>query len=72
MSYNKKKTTMSEKNHEIFDKKAFEADVNRGVIVKDLMKKYNVSQYCVIKTKRDLGLLDIRYSNKNKKIVKSI
>lgn len=72
MGYNKKRTNMSEKNSEIFDKKAFEADVNRGVIVKDLMKKYNVSQYCVIKTKRDLGLLDIRYSNKNKKLVKSI
>lgn len=72
MSYNKRKNTMSEKNHEIFDKKAFEEDVHRGVIVKDLMKKYNVSQYCVIKTKRDLGLLDIRYSNKNKKIVKSV
>ena len=72
MTYNRKDTTISEKNHEIFDKKAFAEDVHRGVIVKDLMKKYNVSQYCVIKTKRDLGLLDIRYSNKNKKIAKTI
>lgn len=69
---NKNKVVMSEKNHEIFAKEAFKADVQRGVIVKDLMKKYNVSQYCVIKTKKELNLLDIRYSNKNKKVVKSI
>lgn len=67
-----KKRNISDKNHEIVDKEKFIKDVNRGVIVKDLMKEYNVTQYCVMKTKKELGLLDIRYSNKNKKIVKSI
>ena len=71
MAYYKNRN-ISDKNHEIVDKEKFIEDVNRGVIVKDLMKKYNVTQYCVMKTKRELGLLDIRYSNKNKKIVKSI
>lgn len=66
------KSIISTKNSEIFDKEEFKKDVLRGVIVKDLMKKYNVSQYCVIKTKKDLNLLDIRYSNKNRKIVKSV
>ena len=67
-----KKNIISTKNSEIYDKEEFERDVLRGVIVKDLMEKYNVSQYCVIKTKRDLNLLDIRYSNKNRKITKSV
>lgn len=71
MAYYKKRN-ISDKNHEIVDREKFIEDVNRGVIVKDLMKKYNVTQYCVMKTKKELGLLDIRYSNKNKKIVKSI
>lgn len=66
------KSIISTKNSEIFDKEEFKKDVLRGVIVKDLMKKYNVSQYCVMKTKKDLNLLDIRYSNKNRKIVKSV
>lgn len=67
-----KKTYNSDKNHEIVDTKQFIEDVNRGVIVKDLMKKYNVSQYCVMKTKKELGLLDISYSHKNRKISKTI
>lgn len=71
MAYYKKRN-ISDKNHEIVDREKFIEDVKRGVIVKDLMKKYNVTQYCVMKTKKELGLLDIRYSNKNKKIVKSI
>ena len=64
--------TLNERNHEIVNKEEFIHDVNRGVIVKDLMKKYNVTQYCVMKTKKELGLLDISYSNKNRKIQKSI
>ena len=71
MAYYKKRTN-SDKNHEIVDTEKFIKDVNRGVIVKDLMKKYNVTQYCVMKTKKELGLLDIRYSNKNKKITKTV
>ena len=63
---------LNEKNHEIVNKEEFINDVNRGVIVKDLMKKYNVTQYCVMKTKKELGLLDISYSNKNRKVQKSI
>lgn len=66
------KHIISTKNDEIYNKLEFEKDVNRGVIVKDLMKKYNVSQYCVMKTKRDLNLLDIRYSEKNRRIAKSV
>lgn len=68
----RKSNALNEKNHEIVDKEGFINDVNRGVIVKDLMKKYNVTQYCVMKTKKELGLLDISYSNKNRKVQKSI
>ena len=68
----RRSNTLNEKNHEIVNKEAFINDVNRGVIVKDLMKRYNVTQYCVMKTKKELGLLDISYSNKNRKVKKSI
>lgn len=71
MAYARRKH-ISDKNNEILNKEKFIQDVNRGVIVKDLMKEYNVTQYCVMKTKKELGLLDIRYSNKNKKISKTI
>lgn len=71
MAYARRKN-ISDKNNEILNKEKFIEDVNRGVIVKDLMKEYNVTQYCVMKTKKELGLLDIRYSNKNKKISKTI
>ena len=64
--------TFNTKNHEIMNKEEFINDVNRGVIVKDLMKKYNVTQYCVMKTKKELDLLDISYSNKNRIISKSV
>ena len=64
--------TFSNRNHEIMNKDEFINDVHRGVIVKDLMKKYNVTQYCVMKTKKELGLLDISYSNKNRTIPKSV
>lgn len=64
--------TLSNKNNEIMDKNEFINDVHRGVIVKDLMKKYNVTQYCVMKTKKELGLLDISYSKKNRTIPKSV
>lgn len=71
MAYARRRN-VSDKNNEILNKEKFIEDVNRGVIVKDLMKEYNVTQYCVMKTKKELGLLDIRYSNKNKKISKTI
>lgn len=71
MAYTRRRN-ISDKNNEILNKEKFIEDVNRGVIVKDLMKEYNVTQYCVMKTKKELGLLDIRYSNKNKKISKTI
>lgn len=68
----RKSKGFSDKNHEIINKEEFANDVRRGVIVKDLMKKYNVTQYCVMKTKKELGLLDISYSNKNRTIPKSV
>lgn len=68
----RKTNTLSNKNHEIMNKEEFINDVRRGVIVKDLMKKYNVTQYCVMKTKKELGLLDISYSNKNRTVNKSV
>lgn len=71
MAYRGRKSN-DDRNHEIVNKEEFITDVNRGVIVKDLMKKYNVTQYCVMKTKKELGLLDISYSNKNRKISKTI
>lgn len=70
--YNRRRRNISDKNHEIINKEEFIEDVKRGVIVKDLIKKYNVTQYYVMKTKKELDLLDIRYTNKNRKIKKTI
>lgn len=61
-----------ERHDEIFDDEQFTKDVKRGVTVKRLMEKYNVSQYRVVEKKRELNLLDMRYVNKMKKIKKSI
>lgn len=63
---------LDEKHDDIFDDEQFKEDVKKGVTVKRLMEKYNVSQYRVVEKKRELNLLDMRYVNKMKKIKKSI
>lgn len=63
---------LNEKHDDIFDDEQFKEDVKKGVTVKRLMEKYNVSQYRVVEKKRELNLLDMRYVNKMKKIKKSI
>lgn len=68
----RRKFELDEKHDDIFDDEQFKEDVKKGVTVKRLMEKYNVSQYRVVEKKRELNLLDMRYVNKMKKIKKSI
>jgi hypothetical protein len=60
------------RNDDIYNVEQFREDVLKGVTVKRLMEIYNVTQGKVIEKKRDLGLLDIRYTNKMRTIKKSV
>ena len=64
--------TANERNSEIYNVEEFKHDVLKGLTVKRLMEKYNVSQYCVVEKKMDLNLLDSRYVNKMKPIKKTV
>jgi hypothetical protein len=61
-----------ERKDDIYDVEQFRVDVLKGVTVKRLAKIYNVTSSKVVEKKRDLGLLDIRYSNRMRQVKKSV